>query len=49
VDVLDIQLCANVVLGTETDPGIVARADVNVDGEVNVLDLQIIVNIYLES
>ena len=47
VDVLDVQLAANVFLGTETEPGIVARADVNSDGEVNVLDVQLIVNIYL--
>ena len=27
------------VLGTETDPVIVARTDVNMDGEVNVLNV----------
>jgi hypothetical protein len=47
VDVRDAQLCVNVVLGMETDPVIVARADVNVDGEVNVLDVQEIVNVML--
>ena len=43
----DTQLCVNVVLGMETDPIIVARADVNNDGEVNVLDVQEIVNLIL--
>ncbi len=47
VDVLDVQLCVNVVLGTETDPGIVSRSDVNGDNTVDVLDVQIIVNTVL--
>jgi hypothetical protein len=47
VDVLDVQLCVNVILGTETDPDIVYRADVNGDGNVDVLDVQEIVNIIL--
>ena len=47
VDVRDLQLCVNVILGNETDPGIVSRADVNSDGAVNVLDAQAIVNIIL--
>jgi hypothetical protein len=49
VNVLDVQLCVNVFLGTQTDPGIVARADVNGDGAVNVLDVQAIVNAYLQG
>jgi hypothetical protein len=49
VNVLDVQLCVNVFLGTQTDPGIVARADVNGDGAVNVLDVQAIVNTYLQG
>jgi subtilisin len=49
VNVLDVQLCVNVILETETDPGIAARADVNDDGSVNVLDLQLIVNIILSG
>ena len=44
---LDIQVCVNVFLGLETDPGIVARADVNGDGVANVLDVQAIVNTFL--
>ena len=44
---LDIQLCVNVFLGVQTDPVIVARADVNGDGAVNVLDVQRIVNVFL--
>ena len=47
MDVLDVQLCVNVFLGSETDPGIVAHADVNGDGAVNVLDVQAIVINYL--
>jgi hypothetical protein len=49
VDVLDVQLCVNVFLGSETDPGIVAIADVNGDGGVNVLDVQVVVNAYLQG
>ena len=47
VNILDVQLCVNVILGNETDPDIVGRADLTGDGGVNVLDLQAIVNIIL--
>jgi hypothetical protein len=47
VDVLDVQLCVNVVLGLETDPAILARSDANGDGQANVLDVQIVVNTFL--
>jgi hypothetical protein len=47
VDVLDVQLIVNVFLGSQTDPEIVARADINGDGAVNVLDVQSIVNTFL--
>jgi hypothetical protein len=47
VDILDVQLCVSVVMGTEDDPTILARADVNQDGTVDVLDVQEIVNISL--
>jgi hypothetical protein len=47
--VLDVQLCVNVFLGSETDPEIVARADVNGDGTANVLDIQAIVNAFLQG
>ena len=46
---MDVQLAVNVFLGTQTDPAIVARADVNGDGAVNVLDVQAIANIYLSG
>jgi hypothetical protein len=49
VDIIDIQLCVNVILGTETDPGRIARADANGDGRVDVLDLQRIVNTILSG
>ena len=44
---LDVQLCVNVFLGTETDSGIVGRSDVNGDSAVNVLDVQLVVNEFL--
>ena len=47
VDILDVQLCVNVVLGTESDSVTVLRADVNQDGDVNVLDIQVVVNMFL--
>ena len=47
VDVLDVQLCVNVFLGSETDPGIVGRSDVNGDTAVDVLDVQLVVNEFL--
>jgi hypothetical protein len=47
VNILDVQLCVNVILGMESDPGIVARSDVTRDGNVNILDVQAIVNIIL--
>jgi len=47
VDIIDVQLCVNVILGTESDPPIVAGADANGDGLVDVLDLQRIVNAIL--
>ena len=49
IDVVDVQLCANIVLDLETDPGIVARADVNEDGQWDAQDLQYIVNRVLED
>jgi hypothetical protein len=47
VNVLDVQLCVNVFLGTETDPGLATRSDLNIDGVVNVIDVQQIVNVFL--
>lgn len=47
VDILDVQLCVNVVLGLEDDPAIAQAADVNEDGVVNVLDVQWTANIFL--
>ncbi|MCC6952686.1 MAG: VCBS repeat-containing protein, partial [Deltaproteobacteria bacterium] len=44
VNVLDVQLMANVILGSQTNPAIVGRADLNGDGQRNALDLQIVVN-----
>ena len=49
VDVLDVQLCVNVFLGTETAPAVVVRADVNSDEVVDVLDVQLVVNDFLEG
>ncbi|HET7011018.1 MAG TPA: dockerin type I repeat-containing protein, partial [Anaerolineales bacterium] len=47
VNIVDLQLCVNVVLGTENDPGIAQRADLNSDGSVNIVDVQQLVNIIL--
>jgi hypothetical protein len=47
VDVLDVQLCVNVFLGTEDDPLVISRADANRDGRVDVLDVLEIVDIVL--
>ena len=47
VDVLDVQLCVKVFLGTETDPGIVGRSDVNGNSAADVLDVQLVVNEFL--
>ena len=44
---LDVQLCVNVFLGMEDDPDVLAWADVNRDGRVDVLDVQAIVNVAL--
>ncbi len=46
---LDAQLCVNVFLGSEEDPQVVAQADVNGDGAVDVLDVQLIANIILSG
>ena len=43
VDLEDIHLCANVILSFETNSGIIERADVNTDGKINALDIQLIV------
>jgi hypothetical protein len=44
VDVLDVQLCVNVVVGVNSDSEIVDRADVNKDGDADAKDLQAVVN-----
>jgi hypothetical protein len=40
VDILDVQLCVNVISGIETDPEVTVRADVNGDGLVDTVDAQ---------
>ncbi|MGA1824592.1 MAG: DUF6288 domain-containing protein [bacterium] len=45
VNILDLQLCVNVIMEHEPDPDIVAQRDVNNDGVVNITDIQMIVNI----
>jgi len=47
VNALDLQLEVNVILGTETNSTIRARADLNGDGSANALDLQRLVNLVL--
>lgn len=48
VDPNDIQLCINVFLEIEKRNEFVLRADVNNDGDINVIDIQKIVNLVLE-
>jgi hypothetical protein len=45
VNIQDVDLCVDVILGREEDAAIHRRADVNQDNRVNVLDLQRIINI----
>src|SRR5207253_5904173 len=47
VNVLDVVLEVNVILGKETRPEIVSRADLNGDGAIDMQDLDIVVNIAL--
>lgn len=47
VNIQDVQLCVNVLLGSETDSDIVGQADVNEDGQVDEKDKNSIVNIIL--
>jgi hypothetical protein len=43
VNILDTQICVNVMLSIEEDPALVQRADVNLDGEVDIADVDQIV------
>ncbi|MGA1871174.1 MAG: chondroitinase-B domain-containing protein [bacterium] len=47
IDIVDVQLCINVIIQTETGPEIINRSDVNGDSKKDVLDVQEIVNIVL--
>lgn len=49
INIQDLQLCVNVILGIETEAEIVSRANVNGDEQVNVSDVQVIVNVILNS
>jgi hypothetical protein len=49
INILDVQLCINVILGIEGDPDFVNQADLNADGNVNVLDVQGLVNLVLSG
>jgi hypothetical protein len=49
VNELDVQLCIDVFFGTETNPDIVSRADVNKDGTVDALDVQAILNAFSQE
>ena len=46
---IDFQLCVNVFLGPQSDPVILARTDVNLNGRVDVLDVQLVVNAFLSG
>ena len=47
VNVLDIQLCVNVVIGLEANPSIVANSDINDDGRVSTSDVDLLVELVL--
>lgn len=47
VDVADVTATASYILGDEVDPFIVAAADINADGKINVTDIVLLVNIIL--
>jgi hypothetical protein len=49
IDVADIQLCVNVILGIEQDPAIVTRADVNGDAYINASDVEEIMQVILSD
>jgi rhamnogalacturonan endolyase len=40
VDILDVQVCVNVLSGLETDPEVVSRADMDKNGLVNATDVE---------
>ena len=44
VNIQDVVLCVNVILGIEQNEVIIGRADVNEDGSVNTLDVMMVVN-----
>ena len=44
INVIDIQLCINVIMEKELDSDIVLRADINEDGSVDVSDMQDLIN-----
>ena len=48
VDPLDVTICLNVILGYGSGSGAIGRADVNADGVVNTLDIQRIVNKFID-
>jgi hypothetical protein len=48
INILDVQLCVNVLDEIERDPQIAQRADVNLDGAVDEGDIQLIIDKLLE-
>ncbi|MBR1803385.1 MAG: dockerin type I repeat-containing protein, partial [Muribaculaceae bacterium] len=48
VDVEDVNIAINVILGLNTDKGVKAKADLNNDGKVDVEDVNAIINIILK-
>lgn len=47
VNIADINVIVNIILGGRVDPSTMTRADVNGDGEVNIGDINAIINIIL--
>ena len=48
VDILDIVILVNLILGQNPEPGQMELADVNNDGVLSILDIVIVINIALD-
>ena len=49
VDIVDVQIVANVMAGTDTNPDHISRADVNRDGVVDIVDYNTVLNVMLNG
>ena len=49
VDIADVNICINIILGTNNDPDATALTDLNGDGTVDISDVNAIINIILAN